>query len=48
MGALVSPFIANIYMEYFKEIALGPECTIPTPWWKRYVDNVISIVKKNK
>ena len=25
MGYLVSPVNANIYMEYFKELALGPE-----------------------
>ena len=28
-------------------VILDPECPIPRPWWKRYVDNVISIVKKN-
>ena len=32
MGFPVSPVIANIYMEYFEEIAVGPECCIPTPW----------------
>ena len=45
MGSLVSPVIANIYIIYSVELALGPECTIPTPWWKGYVDDVISIVK---
>ena len=35
-------------MEYFEELALGPLCPIPTPWWKRYVDDVICIVKKHK
>ena len=34
----VSPVIGNIYMGYFEELALGPECPIATPWWKRYVD----------
>ena len=47
MGSPVIPVISNIYMEYFKEIALGPKCPIPAPLCKRYVDNVISIVKKD-
>ena len=34
MGSQVSPGIANIYMEYFEEMALGHQCPIPTPWWK--------------
>ena len=40
MGSPVSLVIANIYMEYFEESALGPECPIPSPWWTRYVDDV--------
>ena len=48
MGSPVSPVITNIYMEYFEEMVLGPQCPITTLWWKRYVDNVISIVKKDK
>ena len=47
MGPPVSPVIANIYMEYFEEIALDPQCPILTLWWKRYVD-VISIVKEEQ
>ena len=43
---LSSQAIANIYMEYFSEIALGLQCPIPTPCLKRYVDDIISIVKK--
>ena len=35
-------------MEHFEEMALGPQCPIPTTWWKRYVDNVISLVKKEQ
>ena len=31
MGSEVSPVIANIYMEYFEELALGPQCPIPMP-----------------
>ena len=31
MGSLVSPVIADIYMEYFEELVLGPLCPIPMP-----------------
>ena len=48
MGSPVCPVIANIYMEYFEEMTLGPQCPMPTPLWKRYLDYVISIVKKGK
>ena len=40
MGSPVSPAVSNIYAQYFE-----PLCPIPTPWWKRYVDDVICIVK---
>ena len=29
MGSPCSPMVANIYMEYFEELALGPELPIP-------------------
>ena len=48
IGSPVSPVIANIYMEYFEELALGPQCPIPIPWWQRYVDDVISITRKDQ
>ena len=48
MGSPVSPEIANIYMEYFEESTLEPLLPIPTPWWKRYVDDIICIVKKDQ
>ena len=48
MGSPCSPVVANIYMEYFKKRALGPELpvsfTINT--WLRYVDDVLTIGKK--
>ena len=48
MGSPCSPVVANIYMEYFEKRALGSELpisfTINT--WLRYVDDVLTIVKK--
>ena len=35
-------------MEYFGELALGPQCAIHTPWSKRHVDDIITIVKKEQ
>ena len=48
MGSPVSPVSANIYMGIFEELLIGPECPIPIPQWKRYVDDIISIVKKEQ
>ena len=48
MGSPVSPVTTNIYMEYFEELSLGPQCPITTPWSKRYVDDVICITKKDQ
>ena len=47
-GSQVSSVIANIYMEEFEESALEPLCSIPTPQWKRYVDDIICIVNKDQ
>ena len=46
MGSPCSPVVANIYMEYFENIALGPELPIPVKDWKRCVDDVFSIIPK--
>ena len=46
MGSPCSPVVANIYMEYFKDLALGPELPVPVKDWKRYVDDVFSIIPK--
>ena len=35
MGSPCSPVVANIYMEYFEDLALGPELPIPIKEWKR-------------
>ena len=43
-----SPVVANIYMEYFEDMALGPELSIPIKEWKRYVDDVFSIIPKGQ
>ena len=46
MGSPCSPVVANIYMEYFENLALDPELPIPVKDGKRYVDNVFSIIPK--
>ena len=48
MGSPCSPVVANIYMEYFEDMALGPELSLPWKEWKRYVDDVFSIIPKGK
>ena len=35
-------------MEYFEDLALGPEVPIPIKEWKRYVDDIFSIIPKGK
>ena len=34
-------------MEYFENMALGPELPVPVKDWKRYVDYVFSIIPFN-
>ena len=46
MGSPVSPVIANIYMKYLEELALGPQFFHTHILWKRYVDDIICITKK--
>ena len=48
MGSPCSPVVANIYMEYFEDLALGPEVPIPIKEWRRYVNDVFSIIPKGK
>ena len=44
MGSLVSPMVANLYMEYFEQKALS---TAPTPrLWQRYADDTFVIQKE--
>ena len=35
MGSPCSPVVANIYMEYFEELALGPEVPVPIKGWEK-------------
>ena len=46
MGSRCSPVVANIFLEYFENLALGPELPVPVKDWKRYVDDVFSIIPK--
>ena len=48
MGSPCPLVVANIYMEYFEDLALGPEVPIPIKEWKRYVDEIFSIIPKGK
>ena len=46
MGSPCSPVVANIYMKYFENLALGPKLPVLVKDWKRYVDDVFSIIPK--
>ena len=49
MGSLVSPILANIYIEWLEgeAIATAPiDCRPKT--WKRYVDNVLEVMKQGQ
>ena len=48
MSSPCSPMVAGIYMEYFEDLALGPELPIPIKEWKRHVDDIFSIILKGK
>ena len=39
IGSPLTPLLANIYMEYFEEIALGSTSLNPS-MWLRYVDDI--------
>ena len=48
MGSPCSLVVANIYMEYFADLALGLEAPILIQECKRYVDDVFSIIPNGK
>ena len=47
MGSPVSPIVANLYVEYFKQKALGT-ATCPPRLWLRYVDDTFVINKEDQ
>ena len=47
MGSPVSAVVANLYMEFFKELALDTAPVKPR-LWKRHIDDTSCIVKKGK
>ena len=47
MGSPVSPIVCSIYMEDFKQRVLA-EATDPPRWWKRYVDDTYTVLKKDQ
>ena len=47
MGSPVSVVAANVVMEHIKDLALRSS-PVPTVFWKRYVDDVLSAVPANQ
>jgi len=45
MGSPVSPLVANMFMEHFEQKLLNTEDLKPK-LWKRYVDDILEVVKK--
>ena len=47
MGSPVSAIVANLYMEYFEELALK-SAPLASRIWKRFVDDTFCIIAKGK
>ena len=48
MGSTVSPIVANLFMEDLEQTVLStPPPTIKPRLWKRYVNEVLAIVKED-
>ena len=47
MGSPVSPVVANIYMEMFKELTLRT-ATHPPQIWRHYVDHTFCVITKTE
>jgi predicted GIY-YIG superfamily endonuclease len=47
MGPPVSPIVANLYMEFFEELALGNAPMRPRIW-KGYVDDTFCVIERGK
>ncbi|KAH3734631.1 hypothetical protein DPMN_041070 [Dreissena polymorpha] len=47
MDSPVSPIVANLFMEWLEQQAIATSPITCTPkLWKRYVDDILEIVKK--
>jgi hypothetical protein len=47
MGLILTPVIANYYMEYFKQLAISLVTRRPTHWY-RYVDCIFVVCPHGK
>ena len=47
MGSPVSPTVCNLYMENFEQMALA-KAENPPRWWKRYVDDTYTVLRKDQ
>ena len=47
MGSPVSPIVCNLYMENFEQMALA-KAVNPPRWWKRYVDDTYTVLRKDQ